>query len=243
MPSAAADRFTELFEGELLEMVEDHPDLSQWSIAGKARKKPEDVAWWRANGPAMVQRYIDWRAKSGWRPWVTPDGDLAVELDISIGVDQPCDCPEREYHKGSHYADCAVFLDPIPLKMYVDQVMVVPSLGNQLCIVDLKTGSRTPESDLQLGVYRLGIIKKYGIDVRLGAYWMARKGELSEVFNLTHLRPELLELWFTRFREATDAGIFLPHPTFLCRACPMRDYCAAYGGSKQHMDPDNGGVE
>ncbi len=208
------DLFHEHFETELLETIEDHPDINQWSVAGKAKKQPEDVTWWRANGEQMVRNYAKWRVASGWRPWRTPDGDLAVELDISIDV------------------------NGIPLKMYVDQVMVSHP-GKQLVIVDLKTGQRTPESDLQLGVYRLGILRKYGIDVKLGAYWMARKGELSEVHNLERLRPELLETWFTRFRQATNEGIFIPHPTFLCRACAMRDYCAAFGGRKQHMDPDN----
>ncbi len=218
----AGDLFGEFFEQELLETVEEHPDIGSWSVAGKAKKQPEDVAWWRANGPAMVGNYMRWRNQSGWRPWRTPDGDLAVELDISVDIDLG-------------------WGQTLPLKMFVDQVMVSKP-SNQLVIVDLKTGSRTPESDLQLGVYRLGILRKYGIDVKLGAYWMARKGELSEVHNLTRLRPELLEAWFARFRQATDAGIFIPHPTFLCRACAMRDYCAAYGGTKQHMDPDNGGT-
>lgn len=228
----AADLFTEHFEGELLEVVEDHPDMNQWSVAAKRTKHPETVEWWRANGPQMVDNYIKWRARSGWRPWRTPDGELAIELDITV------DIPDNEgCGKGEDCTQCV-----IPLKMYIDSVFVVPSLGNQLVIVDFKTGSRTPDSDLQLGVYRLGIIKKYGIDVRLGAYWMARKGELSEVFNLGHLRPELIETWYRRFRQATDEGLFIPHPTFLCRACAMRDYCSAFGGSKQHMDPDNGGT-
>lgn len=230
--SGSTDLFTKHFEPELLDLAEEHPDFNNWSVAGKARKKPEDVAWWRANGPDMVDRYIKWRARSGWRPWVTPDGELAIELDITVDIPDWEDCGKGE--------DCTQCI--IPLKMYIDSVFVVPSLGNQLVIVDFKTGSRTPDSDLQLGVYRLGIYKKYGIDIRLGAYWMARKGELSDVFNLGHLKPDLLELWYRRFRQATDEGLFIPHPTFLCRACAMRDYCSAYGGSKQHMDPDNGGI-
>lgn len=214
---AAAELFAECFETELLETTEEHPDMGQWSVAGKAKKQPEDVSWWRANGPQMVVNYVNWRARSGWKPWRTPDGELAVELDITV------DLPGQE-----------------PLKMFIDQVMVSQP-ARELVIVDLKTGARTPESDLQLGVYRLGVLRKYGIDIRLGAYWMARKGEMSGVYDLTHLRPELLELYYARFRQARELGIFIPHPTFLCRACAMRDYCAAYGGSKQHLDPDNAG--
>lgn len=246
----AADLFSEHFESELLGLVEDHPDMGHWSVAGRAKKNPEDVTWWRTNGPKMVDNYVRWRHMSGWKPWRTPDGELAIELDISIEVGG---CTTTSANTattgaasaGGARAGGATTSAPMPLKMYVDQVMVAPknpatpSLGGNLVIVDLKTGARTPDSDLQLGVYRLGILKKYGVDVRLGAYWMARKGELSEVFDLSRLRPELLELWFRRFRQATDAGLFVPHPTALCRACAMRDYCSAYGGSKQAMDPDN----
>lgn len=227
--STSGELFGSYFETELLETVEAHPDMDRWSVAGKAKKHPEDVDWWRANGPAMVDNYIKWRQRSGWKPWRTPDGELAIELDISI------DIPLPGCNKGEDCTQCQ-----IPLKMFVDQVMVSQP-ARELVIVDLKTGARTPESDLQLAVYRLGILRKYGVDVRLGAYWMARKGELSEVFDLQRFRPELLELWFARFRQATDEGIFIPHPTFLCRACAMRDYCTAYGGNKQHMDPDNAG--
>lgn len=218
---SATDLFNNHFEQEVLSTVENHPDSGNWSVAGRAKKVPEDLSWWRKNGPGMVQNWIDWRAKNKWAVWRTPDGVLATELDIEVEV-------EQAYAPG------------IPLKMFVDLVMVSEP-GKQLVIVDLKTGARTPDSDLQLGVYRLGIMKKYGVDVRLGAYWMARKGEMTDVFDLSRLKPELLELWFTRFREATDAGMFIPHPTQLCRACAMRDYCTAYGGSKQHLDPDYGG--
>lgn len=215
--STADELFVRHFETEVLATVENHPFVGNWSVAGRAKKVPEDLTWWRKNGPGMVQNWISWRTRTGWRPWITPDGTLATELDIEVGVGD------------------------LPLKMFVDLVMVSQP-ASQLVIVDLKTGGRTPDSDLQLGVYRLGILKKYGVDVRLGAYWMARKGEMTEVHDLTRLQPELLELWFTRFRAATDAGVFIPHPTNLCRACAMRDYCSAYGGSKQHFDPDHGGT-
>jgi CRISPR/Cas system-associated exonuclease Cas4 (RecB family) len=245
MVTTAQELFDEHFETEVLETVESHPDIGQWSVAGRAKKVPEDLSWWRQNGPKMVQNWIDWRATSGWVPWRTPDGVLASELDIETHVDRvPCTCG-HEFSKNPHEFHlewCPVkSYHPVPLKMYIDLVMVSQP-ARQLVIVDLKTGARTPDSDLQLGVYRLGIMKKYGIDIRLGAYWMARKGEMGEVFDLSRLKPELLELWFLRFREATDEGIFIPNPTSLCRACAMRDYCTAYGGSKQHLDPDYGGT-
>ena len=68
MEDAAAELFAECFETELLETVEEHPDIDTWSVAGKGKGKPEDVAWWRANGPVIMANYVKWRAKSEWKP-------------------------------------------------------------------------------------------------------------------------------------------------------------------------------
>lgn len=210
--------FQDAFEVELLDLAEDGAQPHTWAAAGRGKTKTnpagEDARWWRANGPKMVQAWIDWRRASRWLVWTAPDGTPAIELDIEVnmpGTDQP-------------------------LKMFIDRVMQKPD--GTLVIVDLKTGSRTPESDLQLATYRYGIFKKYGVLVNYGAYWMARKGEPTEPFNLSRYTPNLMETWFVRFIEAKAADLFIPHPTFLCRACGMRDYCAAFGGSKSHMDPD-----
>jgi hypothetical protein len=219
MTTPLAERlFSEAFEVEVLEAAEEHPDLRTWSAAGKGKTKAnpggEDGAWWRANGPKMVQNWIDWRQAAKWVMWTTPDGEPAIELSIETDV------------------------SGVPLKMYIDRVMVPPKVGVPV-IVDLKTGKRSPESDLQLGVYRYGIWRKYGIRIDWGAYWMAREGAMSELYPLARFTPGLLERMFAQFVKAKQAEIFLPHLTFRCRACSMRDYCAAYGGKKSHLDPDH----
>lgn len=214
MAGAVAKRlFDSAFNDELLTQVEASPNTRDWTAAGRGRVKTnpagEDGTWWRLHGPDMVQSWIDWRYDSGWGVWTTPDGQPAIELEI----EEECDWPEGE---------------PIPVKMIIDRVMV--TTGKQLCIVDLKSGARTPDSDMQLAFYRYGIFRRYGIDVRLGAYWMARKGVTTEPHDLTHFDPELMEQWFRTFKRATNGGIFLPHPSAKCRACGVRKYCAAVGG-------------
>lgn len=218
----AATLFRDAFDAELLDVGEVHDDSTQWSVAGRGRSKAnpagEDEVWWRTHGPEMVQRWLDWRIKSGWQVWTTPDGQPAIELPIVVDVDGET------------------------VKMYIDRVMVEP-VTKSLVIVDVKTGSRTPDSDLQLGFYRLGIMELYGIDAKHGAYWMARQGNIGEIFSLERFDPRLMSLWFKRWRTAVDNQIFLPHITTRCRACSMRDYCLAYGGSKSHLDPDRQIVE
>ncbi len=213
----ATDLFLKHFEAEVLEQVEEHPKTREWSAAGRGRKaslpQGEDGGWWRANGPKMVQSWIDWRKRSGWRVLDLGGGTPAIEVEISVDV------------------------GGIPLRGYVDRVMVVPEI-NEPVILDLKTGARSPESDMQLGFYRVGLMKQHGLDVRFGCYWMARTGRPSEMLNLRRYKPELLEKWFTRFDVAREHQIYLPHVTFRCKACPFNQFCAAYGGRMQHMDPD-----
>lgn len=184
--------------------------------AGKPTKdnpNGEDELWWLAHGPAMVQRWIDWRDACDWDIWVAPDGRPAIELELF---------PE---------------FNGVPVKMYLDRVMRIPSTG-ALVIVDLKSGKRTPASDLQLAFYAAGIKAVFDIDVKLGAYWMARTGELSPVQNISRFTLPLLAYWVGQFVWARENHIFLPHLTEMCRACGVNRYCYAYGGSKSEMDSD-----
>lgn len=217
MTKTATDLFLDHFETEVLELVETSPNTREWSAAGRGKTKSnpagEDGAWWRANGPKMVQSWVDWRRKSKWRVLDMGNGVPAIELEILVDV------------------------AGIPLKAYVDRIMVIPEVNTPV-IVDLKTGARTQDSDLQLGFYRLGIMQQYGLDIRYGCYWDARSGRPSEMLSLSRYKPALLEKWLRRFDQARELGIFLPRLTFRCKACPFSQYCAAYGGKMQHMDPD-----
>jgi RecB family exonuclease len=215
--TTATDLFLDAFEAEVLELVEEHPQVSGWSAAGRGKRvsnpRGEDGAWWRAQGPKMVQAWIDWRKRSGWKILDLGGGVPAIEVEVLVDV------------------------AGIPLKAYVDRVMVVPEI-NELVIVDLKTGARNQESDMQLGFYRLGLMRQFGLDVRFGCYWDARSGRPSEMLNLKRYKPKLLETWLSKFDLARQHNIYLPHITFRCRACPVSQFCAAYGGKSQHMDPD-----
>jgi RecB family exonuclease len=210
--------FTEALEAEVADTTEAEPDTRRWSVAGRGKRKAtpdgEDGKWWRANGPPMVESWITWRRKVAWKVWTTPDGTPAIELSQEFVT------PKGRQIKG-----------------FIDRVFVIP--GGELVIVDLKSGARSPESDLQLAFYRYCLYNTFGVDVRHGAYWMARTGELSEIYNLTRISPALMAVWMARFDKAIDNEIFIPNVSFKCRACSHRDYCVAFGGSKAHLDPDS----
>lgn len=216
--SRAEALFLQHFESEVLTEVDQHPDTNRWAAAGRGKTKSnprgEDGSWWRAEGPKMVQSWSDWRKRSGWRVLDMGNGVPAIELEVDVVSDAG-----------------------IPVKMFIDRVMVVPDIKEPI-IVDLKSGARSPESDLQLGFYRYGLMKQYGLDVRFGTYWMARLGRVTETLPLRRYKPELVEKWITKFDDARESKIYLPHITFRCRSCPMSDYCAAYGGKFADLDPD-----
>lgn len=178
----------------------------------KANPRGEDELWWLENGPPMVQRWIDWRKRSDWKIWHTPDGVPGIELAL-----------EADF-------------DGTPFKVIIDRVFITPA--GTIVIVDLKSGARKPESDLQLAFCAATIQLVYGVDAHHGAYWDARSGELTPVANLQHLSPPLLKYWVGQFAQARDKGIFLPNISNRCKACGVRSYCAAVGGNKADKDPD-----
>lgn len=179
----------------------------------KANPDKEDELWWLAQGPAMVQRWIDWRKSSNWKIWTDPEGKPGIELELA-----------------PRWAD-------IPIVMFIDRVFVIPESG-RLVVVDLKTGARNPESALQLAWYAAGLRSVYGIPVELGSYWDARKGEMSPVETLTRLSLPLITYWVSKFHKARQEGIYLPRITDMCRACGVNKFCAAYGGKYADRDPD-----
>lgn len=187
-------------------------DIRAGGKVTRANPHKEDELWWLANGPQMVQRWINWRAKSDWKIWRTPDHKLAIELEL-----QPT------------WAG-------VPVRMFIDRVFVLPT--GVLVVVDLKSGARSPQSDLQLAWYACGINTIYGIPVNHGAYWDARSGEMSPIGTLTNITVPLVETWVSRFVAAKQHNIYLPHLSQFCRACGVNRFCAAYGGRNAEADPD-----
>lgn len=176
-------------------------DLAFARVGGRSSKafpNREDVDFWQQTGPEWVQAYIDWRqSNTNWRIWHTPEGAPAVELGLT-----------------------PVFAG-VPVKMVIDRVF---NVDGELVVVDLKTSQQTPASTLQLGFYRLGLKQVLGVDVKYGAYWMARQQGTSPMVDLTSYTDEKLEYLVSNFDKARKAGIFLPN-TNNCNRCGLTDHC------------------
>lgn len=177
-------------------------DLTNARVGGRATKanpNKEDVNFWQATGPQWVQAYIDWRkANPDWKLWKTPQGAPAVELAM---------LPE---------------FAGVPVKMILDRVFEV---NGELVIVDLKTSQQTPTNTLQLGFYKVGMLKTFGIDVKWGTYWMARQHGVSPLVSLEQYTEDKLEYLVAGFDKARKAGIFLPNTNNCQYKCGLTAHC------------------
>ena len=175
---------------------------SDWKAAGRATKanpNKEDGNWWTQAGSDMVDSWIAWR--NGSHPWVlwepTP-GQPAIELGLTP------------------------IWNDVPVQMHIDRVMVNPD--GELVVLDIKTGARTPSSDMQLAFYAAGIEEIFGIRPRYGAYWMGRSGAVNELIDLDHLPKEAIIDIVTKFDSARKQELFLPNFSH-CVMCSVVDKC------------------
>lgn len=209
------------FNEELDRAKATDPNIAGWRKAGVKADNPagEDLQYWfSVLGPQLVKSYIDWRRRSHWEIWVTPDGEPAIELDI--GGTLPG-------------------MDGVQFKGFIDRVFYDNILG-QHHIVDLKTGSRKPESALQLGVYGAAVTNRYDLRVPWGSAFMNRRGHLSEPWDLSMYTPDYVGHHFGRIYAAIQAGVFVPKLGRHCGMCDVSASCYAnLGPLAQGYDPDH----
>jgi putative RecB family exonuclease len=173
-----------------------------WKTAGRATKEnpdKENGAWWYTNGRLMLDSWIKFRTgELGWQIWEAPNGTPAIEIGMNVEV------------------------GGVPVQMGIDRVMVTPA--GELVILDLKTGQRTPSSDLQLAFYALGMSKMFGVRPQYGAYWMARQGITSPLIDLDFYTDDMIEEIIVKFDTARKAELFLPNYSH-CKMCGFTTIC------------------
>jgi hypothetical protein len=198
---------TKLFNAEWASLTKD-VDLSRARVGGRATKEnpnKEDADFWARKGPEWVKGYIEWRQNNpDWKIW--KNGDVpAIELGLT---------PE---------------FAGVPVKMVIDRVFEV---NGELVVVDLKTSQNTPSSSLQLGFYRAGLKQVLGINVKWGAYWMARQSGTGSLIDLSHYSDDMIDYLVSGFDKARKSGIFLPNLNN-CNRCGLTDFCQFTTKGKQ----------
>lgn len=211
------DRWKDAFNAQLAKLRETDPNEYNWN-----RAPSEPIEVWNTNGPAFVQAYIDWRKRSPYTVWTTPDNLPAVELDVS-GMLPGC---------------------PVEVKGYVDRVFHDP-VFDKLIILDLKTGKRAPKGPEQFAAYGALLKVKYGVQMDLGVAFLNRKATLGTPYDLKEHTPEAVGAAFGEAWDTIQAGDF-PANGFpnMCFPCDMIASCAAKNGPlAQRYDPDHAAYE
>jgi CRISPR/Cas system-associated exonuclease Cas4 (RecB family) len=202
--SEAIAVFDEYVAKELAEIPEGAV-LRAGGRVSKAYPNKEDGTWWKEHGPKQIEAWAEWRKNNPNLDILDVNGEPAIEIAVSAE------------------------LDGVRLQGVIDRVFVDKATGETM-IVDLKTGSYPPASQLQLGFYRVALEQTAGINPQYGAYWMARQGVLSQVEELWH-PTEMVTAWLRQTKQLIDDNVFLPHITNMCKSCGVRDYCYAVNKS------------
>lgn len=193
-----------LFDAQLAKLRAKDPNEWNWK-----RSNSEPIEVWNQMGPEFVQSYIDWRQRSPYEIWTTPDGVPAIELDVS-GVLPGC---------------------PVEIKGALDRVMHDP-VFDQLIIVDIKTSKRPPKTPDQFGVYAALLEAKYGVRARLGAPFMNRRAALGAPYELASYTADMVGAMFGEAWKQILAGDFPATgiETNDCFLCDTSSSCFAKGG-------------
>lgn len=213
--------FEEAFDAEVRDIEARHPDRTTWRAAGK-KDDPETYAKWMKLGPVLVGNYIKWRrATPQYQIWITEAGVPAIELDVGWpGFTSP-----EPYR--------------LPVAAYLDRVFVDTTNDDKI-IVDIKTGTRKPDSPLQFGTYNAGLQLTHGVSARWGMAFMNRDGRLSTPFDMAPYTPEYVNQQYSRMSMVARYEIFPPHVHGGCFRCDVQEFCyAARGAKSAQYDPDD----
>ena len=111
---------------------------------------------------------------------------------------------------------------------FIDQVRQWRT--GELQVRDIKTGTRLPDSPLQLAVYALAVAEMPGgSPVETGTYYMAKNHEDTKPYRLDRYSRERLTDWFQRMDAGVRGGVYLPNPGGHCRTCGVWEHCSIKG--------------
>lgn len=198
----------ERFTSEVAALREIEPDVTKWRMSKQGKSTEENLAWWNEHGPRLCHEYVKWRqANPRLKLWSLTDGEPAIELKM-------------ETHFGG-----------VPFVGYIDRVFRDVDTG-ALLVVDIKSGSRMPETSLQMGTYGQAIDQEYGVPVWYGAFYDARKACLAGPYPLDRWTADYLGELFADMDAKIAAGQFTPNIGRHCNWCIMRKqgFCKYQGG-------------
>jgi hypothetical protein len=216
----AAKLWDKHFAAAISEVASTSPvPIGQWRVSAGGK---ENQDWWRVEGEAMLQRFVEQRAKLAAEanprtivtlPHAASGTAPAIEWGFTITVPGP--------------------MGDLTFTNIIDRVWQCSD--GSLLIEDLKSGSRMPNDTGQLGSYAWGVVMATGLTDRenmhiqpriMGTFYNARKGIWTPAVNLLAAHPWDEFVFRLHAAEAKRrAGLYTPHVTDLCVACSVAYAC------------------
>lgn len=206
--------FRDLYKEEIAKTQEQWPEEKDW-LTGGNKKAWNDVKDREEIGVWQVHDYVDFAeaTKDEWRILPIGDGKIATEVKFNIT------------------------LGGVEVVGYIDQIREFRT--GELEVADLKTGSREPNSTMQLGVYRQVAFQNTGKLPATGVFVKAGRPATAKVDakptkdirrTLDEWTPEFLGSMFKDMNRMDQMGMFLPNPQDGCeRTCTVAEYCRVKG--------------
>ncbi len=180
---------------------------------------PDETTWLAAGYGARAQRYDYWavqgpRYVAQWSNRYIPGDINWVELDVSTTLPSG-----------------------ILIKAYIDRVDVEHEIG-LVQATDLKTGSRRPDSDQQLGIYsallREWLRTKFGLPyvanyTIAASNYMFKDDEFHPV-DVSNWTLDTVDKYAQEWLRAQEAQVYIPNRGDLCGRCSVAEACYLQSG-------------
>lgn len=204
------DDFLEAFDRVKDEQLAIQPDLTLWinPYRGKTVLQSLDMA--REKGIEQINRFIEWMND-----------------------------PERAYGTFNIMRDAddgAPWVE-VPFDMDLGGIRVIGFIdrveeGGEP--VDIKSGDKKNNKDLQLGVYKVALEKQFGISPTVGQFFMTKVDGRSafgytDFIDLSRYTEEYVTDLFLAAERGIQNEVFLPHPQDFCGICDVQEFCREKG--------------
>lgn len=206
------DFYRAAYDKEVTRYMQITSNLDAWSASGQYRGK-RDIERRFKKGLEQTQAYHDYYKGLGQREviWIAPDGTPGIEMGFDFDLDGV---------RVRGFID-AMIERPLDIPLHTDEGLVT----HELLVRDNKTGNN-PGDDFQLAVYGVSIQDRYGVEPKLGDYWMGRSGRPTKPFDLTLWPRSRVAERFAELEAQLDKGDFpaSPEPD-KCHFCDVSASC------------------
>ena len=190
--------YTTEFARSITEQAEETPNFDYWFGSGPY-SGPVDIERRLEKGREQLRALVEYSLSSTDKPWVTPDGEKAIELEFNVE------------------------LGGVRVKGFIDQV--IEREDGSLLVRDIKTGAK-PGDIFQLATYAEALETLYDVEVSAGDFFMGKTGKPTKTFEITDDDKLDVHHAFEWLEEMIQTERFEPSPSKKnCAMCAVKTSC------------------